>query len=604
MNTVTKPMYEWRDINWRKLERIIFKLQKRIYKASNRGDVKLVRRLQKLLIKSWGARALAVRRVTQENQGKKTAGVDGVKSLTPKQRLNLINKIKLGSKVKPTRRVWIPKPGTEEKRPLGIPTMEDRALQALVKLGLEPEWEARFEANSYGFRPGRSCHDAIGAIFNAIRSKAKYVLDADIAKCFDRINHETLLTKLNTYPALRRQIRAWLKAGVMDGKDLFPTTEGTPQGGVISPLLANIALHGMEELIMGLAPKFDMRRTDNTQMSVRDKLKSISLIRYADDFVILHEDLEVIKLCKTEIEKWLSGIGLELKPSKTRLAHTLNKLGDVESGFNFLGFNIKQFPVGKYQSGKTRGGLLGFKTIITPSKDSKKRHYRKVAEVIDKSRGLNQAVLIKKLNPIIRGWCNYFSTVVSQKAFERLWHLVVWKLLKWGRHRHRNKGRVWMRLKYFKTVDGDNWVFATIEGKNLIKLIQHSSTEIKRYVKVKGIASPYDGDWIYWSSRMGVHPEIPARVAKLLKRQKGKCAHCDNYFKEGDSIEVDHIIPKSKGGRESYDNWQLLHRHCHDTKTVSDGSLGNKSSCKSAKPKPPVEPNSWVWENDMLVMTY
>ena len=597
-------MYEWRDINWRKLERIIFKLQKRIYKASNRGDVKLVRRLQKLLIKSWGARALAVRRVTQENQGKKTAGVDGVKSLTPKQRLTLINKINLGSKVKPTRRVWIPKPGTEEKRPLGIPTMEDRALQALVKLGLEPEWEARFEANSYGFRPGRSCHDAIGAIFTAIRLKDKYVLDADIAKCFDRINHETLLTKLNTYPALRRQIRAWLKAGVMDGKDLFPTTEGTPQGGVISPLLANIALHGMEELIMGLAPKFDMRRIDNTQMSVRDKLKSISLIRYADDFVILHEDLEVIKLCKTEIEKWLSGIGLELKPSKTRLAHTLNKLGDVESGFNFLGFNIKQFPVGKYQSGKTRGGLLGFKTIITPSKDSKKRHYRKVAEVIDKSRGLNQAVLIKKLNPIIRGWCNYFSTVVSQKAFERLWHLVVWKLLKWGRHRHRNKGRVWMRLKYFKTVDGDNWVFATREGKNLIKLIQHSSTEIKRYVKVKGIASPYDGDWIYWSSRMGVHPEIPARVAKLLKRQKGKCAHCDNYFKEGDSIEVDHIIPKSLGGRESYDNWQLLHRHCHDTKTVTDGSLGNKSSCKSAKPKPPVEPNSWVWENDMLVMTF
>lgn len=482
--------------------------------------------------------------------------------------------------------------------------MEDRALQALAKLGLEPEWEARFEANSYGFRPGRSCHDAIGAIFIAIRAKAKYVLDADIAKCFDRINHETLLTKLNTYPALRRQIRAWLKAGVMDGKELFSTTEGTPQGGVISPLLANIALHGMEELIMGLASKFNMRRIDNTQMSVRDKQKSISLIRYADDFVVLHEDLEVIKLCKTEIEKWLRDIGLELKPSKTRVAHTLNKLEDVEPGFNFLGFNVKQFPVGKYQSGKTRGGILGFKTIITPSKESQKRHYRKVAEVIDKSRGLNQAGLIKKLNPIIRGWCNYFSTVVSQKVFERLRHLVVWKLLKWGRHRHRNKGRTWIRFKYFKTVDGDNWVFATREDKNLLKLLQHSSTEIKRYVKVKGIASPYDGDWIYWSSRMGVHPEIPARVAKLLKRQKGKCAHCDNYFKEGDSIEVDHIIPKSIGGRESYDNWQLLHRHCHDTKTVTDGSLGNKSSCKSAKPKPPVEPNSWVWENDMLVMTY
>jgi len=604
MNTALQPMYEWKDKNWRKLERITFKLQKRIYKASNRGDVKLVRRLQKLLIKSWAARALSVRRVTQDNQGKKTAGVDGVKSLTPKQRLILINKINLGSKVKPTRRVWIPKPGSEEKRPLGIPTMEDRALQALVKLGLEPEWEARFEANSYGFRPGRSCHDAIGAIFLAVKHKSKYVLDADISKCFDRINHSTLLRKLNTYPTLRRQIRAWLKAGVMDGKELFATPEGTPQGGVISPLLANIALHGIEELIMGLAPKFDMKRPDNTQLSIRDKLKSISLIRYADDFLVLHEDLEVIKLCKSEIEKWLSDIGLELKPSKTRLAHTLNKLDNEEPGFNFLGFNIRQFPVGKYNSGKVKGKILGFKTIITPSKDSQKRHYRKVAEVINKSRGLNQATLIKKLNPIIRGWCNYFSTVVSQKVFERLWHLVVWKLLKWGRHRHRNKGRAWIRLKYFKTLEGNNWEFTTREGENPLKLIQHSSTEISRYVKVKGTASPYDGDWIYWSSRMGVHPEIPARVAKLLKRQKGKCAYCGNYFREGDSLEVDHIIPKSIGGRESYENWQLLHRHCHDTKTAHDGSLGNKSSCKSAKPKPPVELNFWVWENDMLVMTY
>ena len=604
MNTAIKPMYEWSDINWRKLEHSVFKLQKRIYQASNRGDVKLVRRLQKLLISSWTARALSVRRVTQDNKGKKTAGVDGVKSLTPKQRLTLINKINLGSKVKPTRRVWIPKPGTDEERPLGIPTMEDRALQALVKLGLEPEWEARFEANSYGFRPGRSCHDAIGAIFCAVKQKSKYVLDADISKCFDRINHEVLLKKLNTYPTLRKQIRAWLKAGVMDGNKLFQTNEGTPQGGVISPLLANVALHGIEELIMGLAPKFDMKRPDNTQMSVRDKLKSISVIRYADDFVVLHEDLEVIKLCKSEIEKWLSGIGLELKPSKTRLAHTLNKLEDEEPGFNFLGFNIRQFPVGKYQSGKSRGGLLGFKTIITPSKESQKRHYRKVAEVINKSRGLNQTTLIKKLNPIIRGWCNYFSTVVSQKIFERLWHLVVWKLLKWGRHRHRNKGRGWIRLKYFKTVEGNNWVFATREGKNPHSLIQHSSTEIKRYVKVKEMASPYDGNWIYWSSRMGVHPEIPVRVAKLLKRQKGKCNHCGNYLKEGDSIEVDHIIPKAMGGKELYENWQLLHRHCHDTKTANDCSLGNKSSCKSAKPKPPVEPNPRVWENDMLVMTY
>lgn len=519
-----------------------------------------MRRLQKLLIRSWTARALAVRRVTQDNQGKKTAGVDGVKSLSPKQRLTLVNQIKLGSKVKPTRRIWLAKPGTDEKRPLGIPTIEDRALQALVKLGLEPEWEARFEPNSYGFRPGRSCHDAIGAIFNTINAQAKYVLDADISKCFDRINHEELLSKLNTYPTLRRQIRAWLKAGVMEGKKLFPTKSGTPQGGVISPLLANIALHGIEELIKGLAPKFDI---------------------------------------------WLSGIGLELNPSKTRIAHTLKPINNEEPGFNFLGFNVRQFPVGKYRSGKNGAGkLLGFKTIITPSKESQKRHYRKAAEVINKSRGLSQAILIKRLNPIIRGWCSYFSTVVSQKVLERLGRLIFWKFWKWGVRRHPNKNRRWIRQKYFKTIEGNNWAFATKAGKNSLVLRQHSSTEIKRHIKVKGNASPYDGNWVYWSIRMGKHPEITVKVAKLLKQQKGKCAHCGSYFKDGESLEVDHIIPKSKGGKERNNNWQLLHRHCHDKKTSTDGSFGNKSSCNSAKPKPPIEPGKYIWENDMLVMTF
>ena len=244
-NTSLKTTGEWHSLNWRKLEKAVFKLQKRIYKASLRGDVRAVRRLQKTLMKSWYAKCLAVRRVTQDNQGKSTAGVDGVKSLSPAARFTLVDNLKLGSKVRPTRRVWIPKPGSEEKRPLGIPIMYDRALQSLVKLAIEPEWEVKFEPNSYGFRPGRSCHDAVGAIFNAIRYKTKFVLDADIAKCFDRIDHEALLRKLKTSATIRRQVRSWLKAGVMDSKQLFPTSEGTPQGGVISPLLANIALHGM-----------------------------------------------------------------------------------------------------------------------------------------------------------------------------------------------------------------------------------------------------------------------------------------------------------------------------------------------------------------------
>jgi RNA-directed DNA polymerase len=373
--TLSNQMVEWHLINWRKLESRVYKLQKRIYRASNRGDVKAVRRLQKTLMKSWSARALSVRRVTQDNTGKKTAGVDGVKSLSPAARLKLVNNLNLGSKVSPTRRVWIPKPGTEEKRPLGIPTMKDRALQALVKLALEPEWEARFEPNSYGFRPGRSCHDAIGQIYASINKKAKYVLDADIAKCFDCIDHKALLNKLNTFPTIRRQVRAWLKAGVMDGKQLFPTSEGTPQGGVISPLLANIALHGMEYHIKSLFPQKNRGK--------EGKFYAPCLVRYADDFVILHEDITIVQRCKDIISEWLKGMGLELKPSKTRLAHTLIQHEQEKPGFNFLGFNIRQYPVGRYQTGSIKnqhgGKTLGFKTIITPSKQKQKVHYDQIA---------------------------------------------------------------------------------------------------------------------------------------------------------------------------------------------------------------------------------
>ena len=365
MNTV-QPMYEWEDIPWRKLERNVYKLQKRIYRASNHGDVKLVRRLQKLLIKSRAARYLAVRRVTQDNQGKKTAGVDGVKSLTPKQRLVLTNKLKLGIKVAPTRRVWIPKPGKEEKRPLGIPTMYDRALQGLVKLVLEPEWEARFEPNSYGFRLGRSCQDAIEQIFTVIRLKSKFVYDADISKCFDCINHNKLLEKLNTYPTLQRQIRAWLKAGVMDGLELKPTDRGTPQGGTISPLLANIALQGMENVIKDLALELDIKDYRGKKLGKRDRRKSVNIIRYADDFVIFHEDINILNRCIEVITQWLDDMGLELKPSKTRITHTLNNYKKEKAGFDFLGFNVRQHKTGKYTCGKNRRGSRLFQNHHFP----------------------------------------------------------------------------------------------------------------------------------------------------------------------------------------------------------------------------------------------
>jgi RNA-directed DNA polymerase len=565
-NTQDNLTVEWKDLNWRKLERVTFKLQKRIFRASERGDVKAVRKLQKTLIRSWSAKCIAVRRVTQDNQGKNTAGVDGVKTLTPMQRVSLVNRLSLKGKVKPTRRVMIPKPGTDEKRPLGIPTISDRALQALVKLALEPEWEAKFEPNSYGFRPGRSCHDAIGAIFASISLKAKYVLDADIAKCFDRINHKALLSKIDTYPTMRRLIKQWLKAGYCDQGKLFPTDEGTPQGGVISPLLANIALHGMEERVKQYAETLTVLTPSGHRMTKGGKRQALSLIRYADDFVIMHEELEVVKKCQEIIAYWLGGMGLELKPSKTKLTHTL-EIVDGNVGFDFLGFHVRQHKVGSYRAAWNSHNVnLGYITLITPSKTKVQKHLKKIAEVIDVHKTAPQAALISKMNPVIRGWSNYYSTVASKETFSELDYLVYQKLRAWARHR--GKGNINVE-KYWRPVGENSWCFRTKDG---LELFAHSSTPIVRHTKVKGEASPYDGNWAYWSKRIGEYPETPTRVAKLIKRQKGICPHCGLYFTSADIVEVDHIKPRSLGGKDTYDNLQLLHRHCHDTKSASDGS--------------------------------
>lgn len=230
---------------WKKVQRKVFKVQKSIYKAVKSGQNAKARKLQKILSKSYYARLLAVRRVSQDNQGKKTAGIDGIKSISHQQRFDLVDQLRDTYRAKPLRRVWIPKPGREEKRPLGIPNIKDRAMQAVVKLALEPYWEAKFESESYGFRPGRSAHDAIAKIFAIVNQYERYVLDADIAKCFDKIDHKKLLSKLDCPHSLKRHIKSWLKVGVLDRGIFEATTTGTPQGGVISPLLANIALDGM-----------------------------------------------------------------------------------------------------------------------------------------------------------------------------------------------------------------------------------------------------------------------------------------------------------------------------------------------------------------------
>jgi RNA-directed DNA polymerase len=550
---------DWSTLPWRKLERHCYRLQKRIYRASERGNKPAVHRLQQLLMRSRSAKLLAVRRVTQDNQGKKTAGVDGVKSLTPPERLSMAEAIhskqQSKRKVQPVRRVWIPKPGKQEKRPLGIPTMQNRAEQALAKLALEPEWEARFEANSYGFRPGRGCHDAIEAIFNHTRYLAKYVLDADITGCFDHISHQALLDKLATYPAMRRTIRSWLKAGSIEQGSFSPANEGTPQGGVASPLLANIALHGMETAIQKAYTKGEGKP---------------ALIRYADDFVVLHQTREGVEKARRIMEKWLQGIGLELKPEKTRITHTLHGT-QGKAGFDFLGMSIRQYPVGKTRTGKNPWGKpLGFKTLIQPSKEAIAQHVRKLGRIIRKHQAASQEVLIEQLNPVIRGWAMYYKTVVAKESFSRCDYLLYSMLRHWARHRHPNKTARWVSHKYWALDQGEGWTFKSQDGS---KIARHAATPIQRYVKVKETASPFDGNLVYWAQRLKDHPLTNSRTGSLLKQQQGRCAFCGLCFREDDVMELDHIIPRHLGGQEGMINLQLLHRHCHDQKTAKEDAM-------------------------------
>jgi len=461
MSATTTSAYEWSNLPWRKLEQSVFKLQKRIYKASARGDTKTIHRLQRLLMKSEAARMLAERKVTQDNRGKRTAGVDGAKNFAPKQRLALAGDLKVEPSGKPVRRVWIPKPGKTEWRPLGIPVLRDRAAQTLAPFALEPEWEAYIEPNSYGVRPGRSAHDAIEAVFGAVSRKAKWVLDADIASCFDRIDHKALLAKLNTFPFVRRAIRGWLKAGVLDGARFSPTTEGTPQGGSISPLLMNVALHGLETAIRTAFPS-RVTRGGKAILSWQP-----IVVRYADDFVVLHQDRDVIEQTRHIAAEWLTGMGLEL-PEKTRIVHTLDRHDD-QVGFDFLGFNVRHHRVGKHHTAcSTNGEPLGFKAIISPSQDAQKRHVADMAAVLRRNLQAPQEAVIDELNAKIQGWTGYHRLVPSRDAFHRMDYLLYQKLRRWAQRRHPNKTPGWVARHYWHSDGARNWVFGVPHRAELL----------------------------------------------------------------------------------------------------------------------------------------
>lgn len=569
----------WNDIDWAKAQKFVRQVQYRIYKAARDGNRARVHGLQKFLINNKAAKLLAVRQVTTLNKGRKTAGVDKVVITTPEEKLNMAMKLTLNGRAQPIRRVWIPKPGKVEKRPLGIPGIEDRARQALATLALEPEWEAVFEPNSYGFRPGRSAMDAIEAIFlNMHSDTCKWVFDADIRKCFDLIDHNALLKKLNTFPLMERQVSAWLKCGVMEGyansaevKEVISVEAGTPQGGIISPLLANIALHGLENHLLEFVAKLPMKPHPGANRGTVAKKKALGIVRYADDFVLIHRNKEILELCITESREWLGKIGLSLSEEKSVLR-------DAREGFEFLGFQIIQ--VRKMRADR-------YKLKIHPSRASRVKLMAKIKKILQTHRSISSYDLITMLRPVIIGWANYFKYSECKNDFSALTHFIFQKIRAWVFRRDTRNGRRTVKEKYFPSgntykFDGsthrDNWVLVGSKkikgGKVVTNYLPHLVwVKSRKHVKVLGDVSPYSGD-IYWASRSAKHSPYPLRVRNLLIRQNQECPICRNKFTTFDATnwEVDHIIPKSQGGRDIYENLQLLHKTCHQAKTRDETS--------------------------------
>lgn len=567
----------WNCINWPKVNSYVSKVQTQIYKARKDGNIKRVHLLQNMLINSRAAKLVATHRVTTLNKGKKTAGIDKRVVSKPDEKLALALSLSLDGKAQPIRRVWIPKPGKQEKRPLGIPVIADRAKQQLARLALEPEWEAIFEPNSYGFRPGRGCHDAIEAIFLSIRGGTpKWVFDADIKKCFDKISHSALLQKLNTFPKMEQQIKAWLTAGVMEGyanspdpSEISITEMGTPQGGVISPLLANIALHGLENHLKDYVGALPLKPHPGAGRGKATRQKALSVIRYADDFLLIHRNKEILTLCIAETHKWLATVGLEISEEKSALR-------DSRYGFKFLGFkvtHVRKKRVNKY------------KVKIQPSVEKQKSVLNNVKRIINKSKAVSSYDLIQMLRPVIIGWANYYKYCECKQTFSSLTDKIFRKIRAWVFRRDTRNGRRFIKQKYFPSgreyyfdgsVHKDNWILVgrkkLKEGRIGENFLPHIVwVKSLKHVKVKGDESPFSKSF-YWTTRSVKHSPYSLRVSKLLKKQNHKCTWCKKTFTTFDSNnwEVDHIIPKSKGGKDSYDNLQLLHKQCHIEKTAGD----------------------------------
>lgn len=539
-SAASRDVNDWDQIPWPLVHHRVRGLQTRIAQATREQDWRRVKALQRFLVNSFSAKALAVKRVS-ENDGKRTPGVDGETWTTPEAKWQAIQRLSSrGLRPQPLRRVYIPKRGGTKMRPLGIPVMIVRAQQALHLQALEPVAETRADPHSYGFRRNRGTQDAIAQVFHLLAQKgaASWILEGDIFGCFDNFGHGWLERHI---PMNKKVLRDWLKAGYVESGKLFPTEAGTPQGGIASPTIANIALDGLETV---LTERFGQTRTAMDRSRVR-------LVRYCDDFIITGRSKELLENeVKPLVEVFLAERGLQLSNDKTQITH-------ISRGFDFLGQNVRKY---------------GGKLLIKPSAKNVKAFLASVREAIRVNRSSKQETLINVLNPKIRGWANYHRHVVAKDTYAKVDHHIWLALWRWARRRHPRKSARWVRRRYFRTQDHRHWVFAIqtrgYAGKPImLPLLSASSTRIVRHVRIKSDANPFDPAWdFYFAHRQGLRMlerlhghGFPIR---LWQQQRGQCPGCGQPIIEDDRWVVQPVVPFKSGGARTLTNLKMLHSTC------------------------------------------